>query len=282
MGIRRRLFAPFLILVGRHPSRGRTAFNVPAKFPAFAPNSAGAYSQRADLTVDAINDFFASLGKVIAATSLDEIQVLEVAGFVELVAPGGVEGEELRELMDKYGSDKGSHHGYHEIYAAILSDRESIEGVLEVGLGTNHEDVVSNMGLAGKPGASLRAFRDFLPNSIIFGADIDRRVLFSEERIKTFWVDQTSDDSLDLLATMVPQGLDLVIDDGLHSPHANLKTLALGLRVIRKGGWIVVEDISPFALEIWISISAFLRRSGFACWLVRSPLALVFIMRSEA
>jgi hypothetical protein len=248
-------------LVGRHPSRGRTAFNVPAKFPAFAPNSAGAYSQRADLTVDAINDFFASLGKVIAATSLDEIQVLEVAGFVELVAPGGVEGEELRELMDKYGSDKGSHHGYHEIYAAILSDRESIEGVLEVGLGTNHEDVVSNMGLA---------------------ADIDRRVLFSEERIKTFWVDQTSDDSLELLATMVPQGLDLVIDDGLHSPHANLKTLALGLRVIRKGGWIVVEDISPFALEIWISISAFLRRSGFACWLVRSPLALVFIMRSEA
>ncbi len=76
-------------------------------------------------------------------------------------------------------------------------------------------------------------------------------------------------------------GLDLVIDDGLHSPHANLRTLAFGLGIIRKGGWVVVEDISPYALEIWTLISAFLRRAGFACWLVRSPRALIFILRSE-
>jgi hypothetical protein len=63
--------------------------------------------------------------------------------------------------------------------------------LLEIGLGTNNTDVVSNMGSEGVPDASLRAFRDYLPNARIYGAGIDKRILFEESRIKTYFADQT-------------------------------------------------------------------------------------------
>ena len=40
------------------------------------------------------------------------------------------------------------------------------------------------MGIKGKPGASVRAFRDYFDKAIIYGADIDSKILFFEKRIK--------------------------------------------------------------------------------------------------
>ena len=42
----------------------------------------------------------------------------------------------------------------------------------------------------GRPGASLYAFKQYLPNANIYGADIDKNILFNEERINTCYVDQ--------------------------------------------------------------------------------------------
>ena len=47
---------------------------------------------------------------------------------------------------DKYGSDKASGHDYHNIYGPILKKRDAITGILEIGMGTNNTDVVSNIG----------------------------------------------------------------------------------------------------------------------------------------
>jgi hypothetical protein len=41
----------------------------------------------------------------------------------------------------------------------------------------------------GKPGASLYVWRDFFPNAYIFGADIDKEVLFNDKRITTGYID---------------------------------------------------------------------------------------------
>ena len=79
----------------------------------------------------------------------------------------------------------------------MLTPREEISNLLEIGLGSNNTDLVSSMGKEGKPGASLRAFRDFCINAEVIGADIDKRILFKEDRIKTFYVDQTNNSSLD-------------------------------------------------------------------------------------
>jgi hypothetical protein len=107
------------------------------------------------------------------------------------------------------------------------------------------------MGPGGRPGASLRGFRDFLPHAMIYGADIDREILFSEERIETFYVDQTEPATFDDFLPKLPGEFDLIIDDGLHAPHANLPTLSFALSKIRVGGWIVIEDVSPAHSPIW-------------------------------
>ena len=57
---------------------------------------------------------------------------------------------------------------------------------------------------------------------------------------------------------------DLFIDDGLHSIGANLNSLVFGLRHLKPGGFVVVEDIGPsyFAaiLRSWQVIANLLRR----------------------
>jgi SAM-dependent methyltransferase len=164
----------------------------------------------------------------------------------------------LKSILNKYGSDKAVRRDYHYVYAFILKPTETVTRVLEIGLGTNNMDVVSHMGRRGIPGASLRAFRDFLPNAQIYGADIDRRILFSEERIETFFVDQTSLGSFDALGQGVGTDFDLIIDDGLHSPNANIAVLTFALSRLKLGGWLVVEDIAHEALPVWQIITALL------------------------
>ncbi|MGC2415271.1 MAG: hypothetical protein WA459_21570 [Stellaceae bacterium] len=158
---------------------------------------------------------------------------------------------ELKTLFDRYGSDKARRHNYHHLYGHILSDRNAIAHLLEIGLGTNNTAVVSNMGSAGSPGASLRAFRDFLPGATIHGADIDRSVLFEEPNIITYFLDQTNLQSFDDLSAIVGQDFDIIIDDGLHAPNANIASLAFACKRLKPGGWSVVEDINPAALPVW-------------------------------
>jgi len=157
----------------------------------------------------------------------------------------------LGALFNRYGSDK-ARHGYHWIYGSLFSRRSLPSVVLEIGLGSNFLDTPSNMGNAGRPGASLRAFRDFFPEATIIGADVDQRVLFSEERIATYHVDQTEPRSFGALSELVIcSGVDLIIDDGLHAIHANLNTLGFGLAHVRVGGFVVIEDIPHSSRDLW-------------------------------
>ena len=66
-------------------------------------------------------------------------------------------------------------------------------------IGTNDLNIKSNMTENAKPGASLRVWRDYFVNANIFGGDIDEKVLFEEDRIRTFFVDQLNDSSIKLM-----------------------------------------------------------------------------------
>ena len=162
------------------------------------------------------------------------------------------------------------------------ADEPDLPGVrtglhMEVGIGTNNEDVASNMGCFGRPGSSLRAFRDALPGARIYGADVDPRILFREERIETFLVDQTNLASFDELGRSIEGELDLVIDDGLHAPNANLATLIFGLPRLKPGGWLVVEDIKPIAVPFWQVVAAFLPERYRPC-IVSSDRDILFVV----
>lgn len=252
---------------------GTTRVPVLRSFPSFIPYSAGTYAERAPLTLQAINDIFPALESLACCIGRDIIaEDIRTAAF----SPNATYVvEELGSLFDRHGSDK-TKHGYHLLYGSIL--KKDARKILEVGIGTNNTDVVSNMGYLGKPGASLRAFRDFCPNASVHGADVDRRVLFIEERIQTHYVDQTDPRSFEALKAELEGGFDLVIDDGLHSPHANVRTLEFGLSLIRPRGWVVIEDIGPPALPVWKAVAAMLPEQ-FACRLFKAEQSFVLAVQ---
>ena len=113
----------------------------------------------------------------------------------------------LTKLMNLYGSDKGgknNHHNYSEFYSELFfNNRKDIKNFLEIGLGTNNTKMPSNMGENGVPLASLKAWRDFFENANIYGADIDRDILKNDERIKTYYVDQTDPEKIQTMFTTI-------------------------------------------------------------------------------
>ncbi len=224
-------------------------------FPMFSPYSSGSNRRRAKLTIQAANETFPLMLDLLSRTGRRIEDPVPIADFIGTDNKRAA-ADQLKLLCDRHGSDKATEHNYHLLYGPILAERDSVTGLLEVGLGTNHPDVISSMGVDGKPGASLRAFRDFLPKAQIYGADVDRRILFSEERITTFFVDQTDPRSFDAIADAIGGNIDLIIDDGLHSPNANLATLLFGFERLKVGGWLVIEDITPAAVPLWQAIAA--------------------------
>ncbi len=226
-------------------------------FPLFAPNSGGLPPDLAVLTLNAVNQTIPLLRSLAQSCTPRKIAVSGMESFPQSDEDKAA-ADDLRQKFNRYGSDKSTAHDYHLLYGPLLKQRDRITAILEIGLGTNNPDVVSNMGIGGSPGASLRAFRDFLPAATIYGADIDRRILFSEDRIATFFVDQTAPATFLDLAKATPSDLDLVIDDGLHCPPANIATLQFGLEKIRIGGWVVIEDIARGAVPVWELVAALL------------------------
>jgi len=151
----------------------------------------------------------------------------------------------LKQYFDKYGSDKGNM--YYPLYTSLLEKYKTAKKMrlLEVGLGTNNPSLISTMGKNRyRCGGSLRAFRDYLPNAFIFGADVDKECLFTEQNIKTYFVDQLEINTFDSLKTNCGnEKFDIIIDDGLHSIGANLNTLIFALNNINDNGVIIIEDI---------------------------------------
>jgi hypothetical protein len=214
--IKRRIWAGF------DPANGTTTLNVLSTFPLYAPNSAGRYKDRAALTLQTINQVFPFLCALSERLNGRLTEVEDIAGIPKTEQEKQAVST-LKERLDFYGSDKANSHNYHHLYGSILSDRHKVQNVFEIGLGTNNVDVVSNMGAAGRPGASLRAFRDFCPNANIFGADVDKRIL-------------------------------------------------------RKDGWVVVEDINRDALDFWQVVAALLP-SRYRSKLYSAEGAIVFAVQ---
>ena len=156
--------------------------------------------------------------------------------------------QELKKLMDFYGSDKGgknNHHNYTHFYSQIFyNKKEKIKNFLEIGLGTNNVEVPSNMGKQGKPLASLRAWRDYFINANIYGADIDKGILKNEERIKTFFVDQTKPETIiKMFKDIGVAKFDVILEDGLHEFNANICFFENSIKFLAKDGIYIIEDV---------------------------------------
>lgn len=244
--------------------------------PVFSVSSAN-YWRYPELTYQSANRFPSLLAELLTRLELvDAVVAVEMNEFVAELG-GAREAGRLGKLFEDYGSDK-ARHGYHPAYAAILErlGRSRDLAVLEIGLGTNDPHLISSMGRGGAPGASLRAFSEFLPASAIYGADVDPNILFQTDRIRTAHVDQTDSATFRALTgALGADSFDLIVDDGLHSVEANTNTLLFALSALRPGGWVVIEDIPERTIVVWQSIVGLLNRTHFSARLVKAETAYI-------
>lgn len=157
-------------------------------------------------------------------------------------------------VMTKQGSDKGRPNNYTPLYSALFKGRyDQPLRIFELGLGSNNLDVPSNMGVFGMPGASLRGWRELFPSALVYGADIDRGILFQEDRIKTYYCDQLDRSSIRKLWSHrdLQGGMDIIIEDGLHTFEANVSFLEESLDHLRPSGIYVTEDIGWKHFDDW-------------------------------
>ena len=165
----------------------------------------------------------------------------------------------FNDLCIKYGTDKGFKifkktkfkgtngddvdYCYPHIYSKFYNDnffylRKKIKLVFECGIGDK-----SSLNKFS-PGASLKVWRDFFPNAKIIGADKNKKLLFNEKRIKTYYVDQTKRNSIKEMWKIVNcKNFDLIIDDGLHNFNANISFFINSFKYLKKGGIYFIEDV---------------------------------------
>ena len=173
-------------------------------------------------------------------------------------------------IMNYYGSDKGNgHHNYSKLYHDLFKDIRDLElSIFELGMGTNNVYIKSNMGAAGKPGASLRGWADYFSKAKVFGADIDGAIVngpHDTDRIKTYWVDQTSPIAIKSLWQKFSSELfNIIVDDGLHEVDGNMVFLENSHHKLKKDGVYIIEDVMPKDIsEFNIRLSSFCSNHGF-------------------
>ena len=140
--------------------------------------------------------------------------------------------EDTKVLVDlsKIHSTDKSIHGFLPLYAKYIKNREEHKKVLEIGI---------------KTGSSLRIWKEYFPNAKIFGIDISNNcMIYNEERIFTFIVDQKNRLNLKRLIDIIGSDLNLIIDDGSHRMLDQQVSLGFLFRHLAPKGLYVIEDLN--------------------------------------
>jgi hypothetical protein len=170
------------------------------------------------------------------------------------------------DIMDRNGSNKNhrQHVMYTLFYDALFGGLDP-RFVMEFGIGSHNRAMPFNMaGQLTTPGGSLRGWREAFPTAEIFGADVDRGVLFTEDRIRTYYVHAMEPPTIsEMWANVrmdVPDGtkFQIIVDDACHEITANTHLFNGSLDMLDSGGFYVIEDIEQnennlSAFDRWFS-----------------------------
>ena len=164
---------------------------------------------------------------------------------------------ELCSLFEKYKADKcpAILHTYSPVYFELLKDiQTSAKNILEIGIGTV-PIMEGSVGIKDYvPGASIKGWRDFFPNATVYGVDIEESVMFTDDRIITDVVDQSSIDSIRKFTNKVNKKFDFIIDDGSHLIDHMIISAYEFANNLNDGGIYIIEDIHQSYLNIFNEI----------------------------
>ena len=133
----------------------------------------------------------------------------------------------LTKLGLSYGTDKADPHYFTSFYDRHLRDeRGSVANFLEIGIAN---------------GSSLKMWKDYFPNADIYGIDINKASLFSEDRIHTFLIAQEDTEALEKEFSSIQ--FDVILDDGGHNPKSQIDGFLHMKDFVKPGGAYIVEDL---------------------------------------
>ena len=90
----------------------------------------------------------------------------------------------------------------------------------------------------------MRVLREYFKNAHIYAADIDKNILFEDERISTFYVNQLDNQSINEMWRKINKNnFDLIIDDGLHTLNSVYTFFNQSFSKLRPKGLYVIEDV---------------------------------------
>lgn len=155
-----------------------------------------------------------------------------------------IAGENLTDLADRHGSDKGSSkHRYTELYHALfhpLRDREIT--FLEMGLliGGPEHGISKDRETRDLP--SIRMWLDYFPKAQIVGLDVSDFAWFEHPRFAFHRCDMDSLDELRQVGAALPL-CDVMLDDASHASHHQQNAFVELFPRLRPGGLYIIEDL---------------------------------------
>jgi demethylmacrocin O-methyltransferase len=149
----------------------------------------------------------------------------------------------LNHLALIYGSDKWGGHFYTPHYDAHFRNLKKKKlRILEIGVG-GYDD--PHYG-----GASLRMWKQYFSNSLIYSIDIHDKSPLEEKRIKIFQGSQADEAFLRKVSDEAGP-FDIIIDDGSHVAGHMLCSFKTLFPLLKDGGIYVLEDMQSFYWPDW-------------------------------
>lgn len=156
----------------------------------------------------------------------------------------------VKEIFNKWGSDKSSKHNYEIIYAEFKKIINTSSRILEIGCGSNDPEIRHAMSPDYIPLSSLHALKEIFQTENIEGADIDVKLKINNN-FKVHYLDQFRSETLEEASKGFKLGFDLIIDDGVHDISANYLTLIYFYKKLNPQGKYVIEDVPPSLIKSW-------------------------------
>ena len=143
--------------------------------------------------------------------------------------------DNLIKLAQIYGTDKWNAHWYAQHYQKHFHVlRKKKLKILEIGVGGDDDPK--------KGGASLRMWKKYFPNGLIYSIDIHEKSFLQERRIKIFQGSQADDDFLRKVYQEIGP-IDIIIDDGSHINEHVIRSFNVLFPLLKDGGIYVGEDL---------------------------------------
>lgn len=164
--------------------------------------------------------------------------------------------DNYNDILNKYSSDKGTNpiglevyaNGYGDLYERYFKDyRESSLNICDIGI---------------DQGYSLYANKEYFFNATIHGLDINDKSSLETERIKTYIVDQNSEEDINsFVHKMINDDVkfDIIVDDASHDVIHQQITFSKLFEILKPGGLYIIEDLGTSFFKEGVNLYGYIQ-----------------------